>query len=91
MAFFARIDDANIVQEINVIDDEQIDGGTFPASEPLGQAYMASLGLPPTWLQVSPAGAYREAYPSPGWEWQPEPERVDGGIFIMPAPIEETP
>ena len=91
MAFFARINESNIVQEVNVIDDDQIGGGIFPESESLGQEYMADLGLPPEWLQASPTGAYRDAYPSPGWEWQPDPSRADGGIFTMPAPSEETP
>jgi hypothetical protein len=90
MAFFARINESNIVQEVNVIDDDQIDGGIFPESEPLGQAYMAEIGFPPEWLQASPTGAYRDAYPSPGWEWQTDSSRADGGIFAMPT-LEETP
>lgn len=52
MAHFARIVD-NIVDEVIVVSNNDCGGGNFPESEPIGQAYIASLGLQGEWLQTS--------------------------------------
>jgi hypothetical protein len=81
MAHFCRIDENNIVQEVHVINNDDIDGGEFPASEKIGQAFQESLGLTGNWLQCSYNGSFRGAYPGPGWIWIPKPRTKDGGIF----------
>lgn len=89
MAHFARIEADNSVAEVHVINNSDIDGGTFPESEPLGQAFQASLGLEGTWLQCSYSGSFRGAYPGIGWTYNAELDE-----FIAPPapePIEETP
>jgi hypothetical protein len=79
MAHFALIDDDNIVRAVHVINNSDIDGGAFPASEPLGQAFQASLGITGTWLQCSYSGSFRGAYPGPGWSYDHELD-----VFIAP-------
>lgn len=69
MAHFALIDEYGIVRAVHVINNDDIDGGVFPASEPLGQALQASLGIEGTWLQCSYSGSFRGAYPGPGWSY----------------------
>lgn len=89
MAHFALIDDSGIVHAVHVINNDDIDGGTFPESEPLGQAFQASLGIAGTWLQCSYSGSFRGAYPGLGWTYD-----ADLDEFIAPPapePIEETP
>jgi hypothetical protein len=62
MAHFALVDDTNTVREVIVIGNDDCGGGEFPTSEPLGQAFIASLGLAGEWLQTSYHGNFRGAY-----------------------------
>jgi hypothetical protein len=84
MAHFAQIDENGIVLQVQVINNDDIDGGDFPESEPLGQAFQASLGIPGTWLQCSYSGSFRGVYPGIGWTY-------DAGLdeFVQPTAIEE--
>jgi hypothetical protein len=64
MAHFALVDDGNVVRDIAVISNSDCGGGDFPASEPLGQAFIngphpAGLALPGNWLQTSYSGSFR--------------------------------
>ena len=43
MAHFAKIDDTNIVREVIVISNADCGGGDFPASEPIGQAFIKEI------------------------------------------------
>jgi hypothetical protein len=85
MAHFAEIDENGIVLQVQVINNDDIDGGNFPESEPLGQAFQASLGIPGTWLQCSYSGSFRGVYPGIGWTY-------DAGldVFVQPTAMEET-
>lgn len=62
MAHFACINDDNIVQQVIVIANEDCGGGHFPESEPIGQAFIASLGIEGRWLQTSFSGSFRHQY-----------------------------
>jgi hypothetical protein len=53
MAHFALIDSNNIVVYVMVVNNSDIDNLPFPQSEPVGQAYIASLGIDGEWLQCS--------------------------------------
>ena len=44
MAHFARIE-FGIVRDVNVINNSDCGGGDYPESEPIGQAFIASLGI----------------------------------------------
>jgi hypothetical protein len=81
MAHFAKIDDTNTVQEVIVIANDAINGGNFPESEPIGQAFIASLGFDGTWLQCSYHGNFRFAYPGIGWTYD-----AANDIFVAPPP-----
>ena len=71
MAHFARINNDNIVQEVIVIANSDCDDLPFPESEPVGQAFIASIGLPGTWLQTSYNGNFRGVYAGIGYIYDP--------------------
>jgi hypothetical protein len=62
MAHFACIDYENKVQQVIVVSNEDCGGGHFPESEPIGQAFIASLGIEGTWLQTSYSGSFRKQF-----------------------------
>jgi len=61
MAHFARIQDG-IVEQVIVVSNDDCGGGDFPASEPIGQAFIASLGLSGEWRQTSYSARFRSKY-----------------------------
>jgi hypothetical protein len=69
MAHFAQINNDNIVAQVIVIGNDDCGGGDFPESEPIGQAFIASLGLPGTWLQTSYHGNFRGTYAGIGYTY----------------------
>ena len=52
MAHFARVENG-IVREVNVINNAVLGDTDFPESEPIGQAFIASLGIAGEWKQTS--------------------------------------
>jgi len=68
MAHFAKIEN-NIVREIIVIGNPDCGGGDFPESEPIGQAFIASIGLEGEWLQTSYNGNFRAVYAGIGYTY----------------------
>ena len=62
MAHFAQIDNENNVQQVIVIANSDCGGGEFPESEPIGQAFIASLGITGQWLQTSYHANFRGEY-----------------------------
>jgi hypothetical protein len=80
MAHFARIQDG-IVRDIIVINNDDCGGGDFPDSEPVGQAFIASIGLVGDWLQTSYNGNFRGNFAGLGYTF-------DGEDFNPPV-IEE--
>jgi len=79
MAHFARIND-NIVQQVIVVSNDDCGGGDFPASEPVGQAFIASLGLEGEWKQTSYNGNFRGKYAGIGDRYDAELDE-----FVSPA------
>ena len=61
MAHFAQIEDG-IVQQVIVVSNDDCGGGDFPTSEPIGQAFIASLGLAGEWKQTSYNANFRSKY-----------------------------
>jgi hypothetical protein len=72
MAHFAQVDDNNIVRQVIVVSNDDCDGGDFPESEPIGQAFIASLGLSGTWLQTSYHANFRGLYAGIGYTYDAE-------------------
>jgi hypothetical protein len=61
MAHFAKVTN-NIVEQVIVISNDDCGGGEFPESEPIGQAFIASLNLDGLWLQTSYHSNFRGCY-----------------------------
>ena len=76
MANFAKIN-GDLVTEVIVIANSDCDDLTFPESEPVGQAYIASLGIEGFWLQTSYTGTYRGVFAGIGYTW-------NGTDFVAP-------
>lgn len=66
MAHFAKINN-NIVEQVIVVANADCGDVEFPESEPLGQAFIASLGLEGEWLQTSYSGSFRGRYAGIGF------------------------
>ena len=83
MAHFAQIDADNKVQEVIVIANDDLDNLPFPESEPLGQAFIASLGIEGEWLQTSYNNSFRNIYAGPGYSF--DATVGEYGAFIKPV------
>lgn len=77
MANFAQVSN-NIVEQVIVIANEDCDNLPFPDSEPVGQAFIASLGYTGEWLQTSYNGNFRGCYAGIGYTW-------NGTDFVPPT------
>ena len=91
MAHFADIDETNIVLQVIAIDNAEVDNLPFPESEPVGQAFIASLGLEGTWMQTSYNANFREYYAGIGFTF--DATLGEYGEFLPPIyvpPIDET-
>lgn len=71
MAHFARIKN-NIVEEVIVVNNSDCGDLDFPESEPVGQAFIASLGIAGEWKQTSYNGNFRNTYAGLGWTYDAE-------------------
>jgi hypothetical protein len=80
MAHFAKIQNG-IVQQVIVISNEDAPD-PYPASEALGQAFIASLGLEGEWRQTSYHGSFRAHYAGIGYTYD---EGHD--VFYSPQPF----
>ncbi len=76
MAHFAQINN-DIVKDVIVVSNEDCNDLPFPTSEPVGQAFIASLGLIGEWLQTSYNGNFRGCYAGIGYLW-------NGTDFVAP-------
>jgi len=84
MAHFAQITNKEVL-EVIVISNADCDNLPFPESEPVGQAFIAALGIAGDWLQTSYNGNFRGQYAGPGYTYD---ETIGVyGEFIAP-PIE---
>ena len=77
MAHFALITN-NIVEKVIVVADSNCGGGDFPESEPIGQAFIASLGFDGEWKQTSYNANFRGKYAGIGYTW-------NGTDFVAPV------
>ena len=77
MAHFALVANT-IVDQVIVIANENCDDLPFPASEPVGQAFIASMGITGEWLQTSYNGNFRGTYAGIGYTW-------NGTDFVAPV------
>ena len=82
MAHFAQVDN-NIVRNVIVINNSDCGGGDFPDSEPIGQAFIASIGIEGNWMQTSYNNNFRGAYAGQGMTYDPVLDE-----FISPVETE---
>jgi hypothetical protein len=80
MAHFAEVQNGSVTQVI-VVSNDDCGGGNFPESEPIGQAFIASLGLAGEWLQCSYHANFRGKYAGIGDLW-------NGTDFVSPGASE---
>lgn len=83
MAHFAQIKD-NIVTQVIVVSNDDCDNLDFPASEPVGQAFIASIGLDGTWLQTSYNGSFRGSFAGIGRIYDSATDKFIGETNIDP-------
>jgi hypothetical protein len=87
MAYFAEVNN-NIVLQVIVIASNDVDNLPFPESEPIGQAFIASLGIAGEWLQTSYNGNFRGTYAGIGYTF--DASLGEYGEFVAPEapPVE---
>jgi len=71
MAHFAQVDEYQIVRNVIVVDNSDCGGGDFPDSEPIGQAFIADIGIDGDWLQTSYNNNFRGQYAGQGMTYDP--------------------
>jgi hypothetical protein len=81
MAHFAQINNQQIVEQVIVIANDDCGGGNFPESEPIGQVFIAALGLTGEWLQTSYHANFRGKYAGIGDFW-------NGTDFVSQGEVE---
>ena len=82
MAHFAQVQDG-IVRNVIVINNSDCGGGDFPDSEPIGQAFIALIGIDGEWLQTSYNGNFRGTYAGQGMTYDPVLDE-----FVSPIQLE---
>jgi len=85
MAYFARVEN-NIVEQVIAINNTDCDNLPFPESEPIGQAFIASVGIVGEWLQTSYNATFRGVYAGIGFTF--DPLFGEYGEFVAPLPVE---
>lgn len=83
MAHFALLDENNVVQQVIVVDNNNCGGGDFPESEPIGQQFVASLGIDLKCVQTSYNANFRKKYAGIGYIYNKEYD-----AFIIPQPYQ---
>lgn len=68
MAHFAKLENG-LIQQVIVVSNNDCGGGEFPDSEPIGQAFIASLGFTGEWLQTSYHANFRGLYAGIGYTY----------------------
>ena len=81
MAHFAQVV-SDIVQEVIVVANSDCNDLPFPESEPIGQAFIASLGIAGEWLQTSYNGNFRGTYAGIGYTY--DAALGEYGEFVAP-------
>ena len=84
MALFAKLNNQNVVIEVNVVDDIDVNYLEFPASEPVGIAFLTNWsGGYTNWKQTSDLKKYRKHYAGIGFTYN-----ADLDAFVPPKPFD---
>jgi len=71
VAHFAEVDEYQIVRSVIVVNNSDCGGGDFPDSEPIGQDFIAAIGIEGDWLQTSYNNNFRGQYAGQGMTYDP--------------------
>jgi len=82
VAHFTQVEN-NVVRNVIVVDNFDCGGGDFPDSEPIGQAFIASIGIDGEWLQTSYNNNFRGQYAGQGMTYDSTLDQ-----FVSPQPAE---
>jgi hypothetical protein len=82
MANFAEVEN-NQVQRVIVIANSDCNDLPFPESEPVGQAFIASLGISGEWLQTSYNNSFRGVFA--GIDYVYDAALGEYGEFVPPT------
>jgi hypothetical protein len=85
MAHFAKVQN-NIISDVIFVANSDCGGGDFPESEPIGQAFIASLGIDGDWLQTSYHANFRGVYAGFGYTY--DASLGEYGEFVPPRIID---
>lgn len=86
MAHFAKVEN-NVVDQVIVVANSDCGGLDFPESEPVGQAFIASLGIEGEWLQTSYNNNFRGTYAGIGFTYDEESDTfVEPEVPEVPEP-----
>lgn len=80
MAYFAELDDNNIVIRVLAVSDN--DAPDPAPNDQAGHNFLNSLGLTGRWIQTSFNGNIRKQFAGPGHTYD-----ADADVFIAPAPF----
>ena len=80
IAHFAQVDDSGIVRQVIVVSNTDCGGGDYPASNPIGQAFIAQIGLAGNWEQTSYSGSFRGTYAGQGFTFD-----AANDVFVSPV------
>jgi hypothetical protein len=86
MANFAELKNG-FISNVIVISNNDCNDLPFPESEPVGQAFIASLGITGDWLQTSYNANFRGVYAGIGYTF--DASLGEYGEFVAPPPIEQ--
>lgn len=82
MAHFAKLDENNVVIDVNVVLNQDINDLPFPESEPVGIQFLTNWsGGYINWKQTSYNNSFRKRYAGIGYTYNPELD-----AFIEPKP-----
>lgn len=87
MAYFAELDATNIVMQVIAVNNVDVDNLPFPASEPVGQAFIASLGITGVWMQTSYNANFRKLYAGIGYLFDATLGEYGEYVDLSPPPI----
>lgn len=87
MAYFAELDATNIVMQVIAVNNVDVDNLPFPASEPVGQAFIESLGITGIWMQTSYNANFRSLYAGIGFLFDSTLGEYGEFVDLSPPPI----
>ena len=80
MAHFAQVS-GDVVTQVIVVSNDDCAGGEFPQSEPVGQEFIASLGLQGLWKQTSYNSNFRGTYAGIGYRYDSELDEFVAPVY----------